>query len=205
MDQHGQCSLVKGMEPMSGEDWCRKNNATSWFEPSGYRKLPLSTCKGGQELDKIGAEHPCDGYQDEFEKKHRISGVAIFFAVVIPFGLAACIGWYVYKNWSGKIGQIRLGDTSSTFDSDLPWIKYPVIVVSAAAAVVVALPVVFTSLWRSATGAYSRVGGGDGRSWLSGGQRRFTTRDSFARRRGDYAVVDDDEGELLGDDSDEEV
>jgi hypothetical protein len=38
-----------------------------------------------------------------------------------------------------------------------------------------------------------------------GGSKRFTTRDSFARGRGDYAVVDDDEGELLGDESDEEV
>jgi len=38
-----------------------------------------------------------------------------------------------------------------------------------------------------------------------GGNRRFTTRDSFARGRGGYAVVDEDEGELLGDESDEEV
>jgi hypothetical protein len=35
--------------------------------------------------------------------------------------------------------------------------------------------------------------------------RRFTTRDSFARGSGDYAVVDTDEGELLGEDSDEDV
>jgi len=34
---------------------------------------------------------------------------------------------------------------------------------------------------------------------------RFTTRDSFARGRGDYAIVDEDEGELLGEESDEEV
>ena len=45
-------------------------------------------------------------------------------------------------------------------------------------------------------GAWSRVGGGAG---------PFTTRDSFARGRGDYAVVDEDEGELLGEDSDEDV
>lgn len=30
-------------------------------------------------------------------------------------------------------------------------------------------------------------------------------RDSFVRRRFDYLMVDDDEGELFGDDSDEEV
>jgi hypothetical protein len=38
-----------------------------------------------------------------------------------------------------------------------------------------------------------------------GSGRRFTTRYSFARGRGDYAIVDEDEGELLGDESDEEV
>lgn len=205
MDNHGQCSLVNGLEPLSGQEWCNQHpNETSWFEPTGYRKIPLSTCKGGAELDKTSTEHPCAGYEDKFEKKHRTSGLAIFFAVVIPFAFAGAIGWYVYRNWSGKFGQIRLGDNSSTFDSEQPWVKYPVIAVSAVAAVVVAMPLLFSSLWRSATGAYERVGGRSDRSWFQSGTRRFTTRDSFARGRGDYSVVDD-EGELLGDDSDEEV
>lgn len=170
--------------------------------------MPLSTCKGGNELDKTSTEHPCEGFEDEFKKKHGTSGVAIFFAVVIPFALAGCIGWYVFKNWDGKFGQIRLGDSSATFDSEQPWVKYPVIAISAIAAVTASIPLVLASLWRTATGAYQRVGGGGGggaRDWFSGGQRRFTTRDSFARRRSDYSMVDDDEGELLGDDSDEEV
>ncbi|KAL2212355.1 vacuolar protein sorting/targeting protein 10 [Sarocladium strictum] len=207
LDNHGQCSLVKGMEPLSPKEECRRNNATSWFEPTGYRRVPLSTCKGGNELDKTSTEHPCEGFEDDFEKKHGISGVAVFFAVVIPFALAGCIGWYVFKNWDGKFGQIRLGDSMSTFDSEQPWIKYPVIVISAVAAVAASIPFLLTSLWRTATGAYQRVGAGGsgGRDWFSSGQRRFTTRDSFARRRGDYSGVDDDEGELLGDDSDEEV
>jgi len=207
MDQHGQCKLVDGKEPMSPAEYCRENNATVWYEPSGYRKLTMSTCEGGRDLEKSGEEHPCAGFEEEFERKHRTSGIAIFFAVVIPFALAGSIGYYVWSNWGSKFGQIRLGDTGSSFDSDQPWVKYPVIAVSAAGAVVAAMPYLIGSLWRSARGAYSRVGGGgsSGRSWLSGGQRRFTTRDSFARRRGDYSAVDDDEGELLGDDSDEEV
>lgn len=131
--------------------------------------------------------------------------MVIFFAVVIPFALAGAIGWYVYRNWDGKFGQIRLGEASSTFDSDRPWVKYPVIAVSAVVAVVATLPLLVAGLWRSATGSYDRLQGGSGRSWFSGENRRFTTRDSFARGRGDYAVVDDVEGELLGEDSDEEV
>ncbi|KAF7535712.1 hypothetical protein G7Z17_g13159 [Cylindrodendrum hubeiense] len=207
LDNHGQCGLVAGFEPLSGQEWCKQNsNETTWFEPTGYRRLPMTTCDGGKEWDKTSTEHPCDGYEDEFEKKHRTSGWVIFFSIVVPFCLAGAVGWYVYSNWNTSFGQIRLGDSSSTFDSDQPWIKYPVIAISAMAAVVVALPLVATSLWRTASGAYERVSGGRSEGWFSStGTRRFTTRDSFARGRGDYAEVDDDEGELLGEESDEEV
>jgi hypothetical protein len=61
-------------------------------------------------------------------------------------------------------------------------------------AVAQALPLLAASLWRSVSSLIGR-----------GASRRFTTRDSFARGRGDYAIVDEDEGELLGDESDEEV
>lgn len=67
--------------------------------------------------------------------------------------------------------------------------------VAAAVAVAQAIPLLASSLWRSASGSLGR----------NVPNRRFTTRDSFARGRGDYAVVDEDEGELLGEDSDEEV
>ncbi|PHH93282.1 hypothetical protein CDD83_8793 [Cordyceps sp. RAO-2017] len=206
LDNHGQCVLVAGLDPLSGKQWCAKNpNATSWFEPTGYRKVPLSTCQGGNELDKTSTEHPCEGHEEEFEKKHRTSGFVIFLAVVIPFAAAGAVGLYVYRNWDGKLGQIRLGEHSATFDSDRPWIKYPVIAVSAVAAVAVALPLIASRLWRSVTGTYDRVrDGGEGGGWFSTGTRRFTTRDSFARARSDYAM-EDDEGELLGEDSDEDV
>jgi len=83
---------------------------------------------------------------------------------------------------------------TATFDDEAPYIKYPVVVIAGVAAVAQAIPLLVTSLWRSASNAMGR-----------GQTARFTTRDSFARGRGDYAVVDDDEGELLGDESDEEV
>jgi hypothetical protein len=67
-------------------------------------------------------------------------------------------------------------------------------VIAGLVAVVQALPLLASSLWRSTLSAFGR-----GRS------RTFTTRDSFARGRGDYTIVDEDEGELLGDESDEEV
>lgn len=64
--------------------------------------------------------------------------------------------------------------------------------ISAVVAIVATLPMLLGSLWRSMSG-------------LFGGGRRYTTRSSFARGRGDYAVVDPDEDELLGEDDDEEA
>lgn len=106
------------------------------------------------------------------------------------------IGWYVYQKWDGKFGRIRLGEAGeSAFSSEQPWIKWPIAVISGIVAVAAALPLLIGSLWRNVSG---RLGGGYG-------TRTYTSRDSFARGRGDYAEVDPDEGELLGDDSDEEV
>jgi hypothetical protein len=207
---------VPGYQPISREEWCKKNpDEIEFFRPTGLRKIPLSTCVGGKEFDKLSAPEKCPGHEEEFDRKHGTSGVAIFFAVTIPFAIAAAAGWWGWRNWSGKFGQIRLGEQgASAFDSDQPWVKYPVIALSAVVAVVVALPVVASSIWRAVTsvadrwgmggggrGGWSRLGGG----YANGGTRRFTTRDSFVRGSSDYSVVDDDEGELLGDESDEEV
>ncbi|KAH8676359.1 hypothetical protein BX600DRAFT_377333 [Xylariales sp. PMI_506] len=209
LDNHGNCALVDGLNPLSLDQFCKENpNEFEYYEPSGYRRIPLTTCSGGDEFDKTTTSHPCPGKEDEYEKAHSVSGVAIFFAVVIPIGMAAAVGWWVYRNWNSNFGQIRLGDQGSAFDNDAPWVKYPVIAVSAIVAVIGALPLVASSVWRSGTSFFHKfTGRGEaGYSWLGrGGPRRFTTRDSFARGRADYAIVDDDEGELLGDDSDEEV
>ncbi|RDW84651.1 hypothetical protein BP6252_02241 [Coleophoma cylindrospora] len=189
----GSCALVKGLQPSDHSAVCKTDeNVFEYYDPTGYRRIPLTTCVGGREMD-VSVAHPCPGREDEFQKKRGTSAIAIFFAVIIPIGLAAGAGYWVWTNWNRKFGQIRLGEQAS-FETEPPYIKYPVIIISAVAAVGAALPLLASSLWRSATNAMGR-----------GSTRRFTTRDSFARGRGDYAVVDEDEGELLGEDSDEEV
>ncbi|KAJ1333461.1 Vacuolar protein sorting/targeting protein VPS10 [Microdochium nivale] len=210
LDSHQYCKIVEGLEATTLEEYCSANpEATEFYEPSGFRRIPLTTCEGGKEMDKTREARPCPGHEEEFEKAHGVSGVGIFFAVIIPIIIAVGAGWYVRENWRGNFGQIRLGETN-TLDQDSPIVKYPVIAVSAAVAVIGAMPLLIGSLWRSVSSALGGLSGRSGRgdySWLSrgGAQRRFTTRDSFARRGGDYAVVDDVEGELLGDDSDEDV
>lgn len=217
LDNHGACSLVPGFQPISKEDYCKKNpDAVEFYESSGYRRIPLTTCEGGLEMDKQSVPVSCPGREDDFEKIHKISGWSIFFAVVIPIGLAMGAGYWVWTRWDGKFGQIRLGDHghSEFLDADNPWIKYPVMVTAGLVAVVVAIPSVMTALWRSSRSALDQWGvldrfGTGNYTWLPGSNgratRRFTTRDSFARSRDAYAIVDEDEGELLGEESDEEV
>jgi hypothetical protein len=189
----GECKLIPGLELADPKAVC-KQGAKEWWDNSPFRKIPLSTCEGGQEFDHMGDVHPCPGFEEEFDEKHGISGFGIFMAVVIPFLAAGGIGYYIWRNWDGKFGRIRLGESSSSFDSDAAWVKWPVAAVSGLVAVVAALPLLLGSLWRMVSG---RAGGYGGRT--------YTSRSSFARGRGDYAVVDPDEGELLGDDSDEDV
>ncbi|KAH8910703.1 putative vacuolar protein sorting-associated protein [Coniochaeta sp. PMI_546] len=212
LDNFGSCRLVEGLQPLSHEQWCKENpNAVEYWEPTGYRRVPLTTCQGGQEFDKLSVSHPCPNHEDEYERAHAgPSGFVLFLAITLPFAAAGAVGWWVWRNWSGTFGQIRLGEQPSAgglgglLDSDAPWVRIPVIAISAAVAVVGAIPLVVAAAWRAASGLFGG-GGRGGWSRLGGGSRRFTTRDSFARGRGDYAVVDDDEGELLGEDSDEEV
>ncbi|KAI9759160.1 MAG: vacuolar protein sorting/targeting protein PEP1 [Chaenotheca gracillima] len=191
------CGLVPGLDPSDHSKICKEDpNAVEYFEPTGYRRIPLTTCEGGTELEYRKAQ-PCPDHEEEFRKEHRgLSGFTFFLAVVLPFVAAAGVGYWVWRNWDGKFGRIRLGEQGGigTFDAESPWIKYPVTAVAVIVAVVIAIPDTLGRLWRSVTGRFG-----------SGGERRYTTRSSFARGRGDYAVVDEDEGELLGDDSDEEV
>ncbi|KAI9701901.1 MAG: vacuolar protein sorting/targeting protein PEP1 [Candelina mexicana] len=189
----GSCKLVPGLKPSDHSQICHDDpEVVEYYEPTGYRRIPITTCQGGKELEYTSAVHPCPGREEQFAEKHAIGGMALFFAIITPFTFAGAIGYWVWRNWDGKFGRIKLGESSS----GNPWIDYSIAAISVLVAVVGAIPLLVASLWRSAKGMFGGSGGGVG---------RYTTRSSFARGRGDYAVVDNDEGELLGEDSDEEV
>ncbi|KAI9776593.1 MAG: vacuolar protein sorting/targeting protein PEP1 [Geoglossum umbratile] len=192
----GTCKPVG--KPKDYSQICKDDpNAIEYNEPTGYRRIPITTCQGGSEFNVGNEWHECEGHGAAFKKKHRLGGMGLFIAIIIPFLLSAAIGWWAYFNWDGKFGRIRLGDSAqATFSSSSPFVAYPVAVISAIVAVLATLPLLISSLWRSAS---SRFGGGSG--------VRYTTRSSFSRGRSDYAVVAEnytEDGELLGDDSDED-
>jgi hypothetical protein len=78
-------------------------------------------------------------------------------SIVLPFAAAGGIGYYVWRNWDGKFGRIRLGESGGTFDSESPWVKYPIAAISGLVAVVAAIPLLVGSLYRMVAG---RMGGG---------------------------------------------
>lgn len=175
-------------------------NLQSYHKPTGYRRIPITTCEGGREYDKSSDEIPCPGHVNDFQKQHKgLGGFWLFIlAFVLPVGLASAVGYWVYSRWDGKLGSIQLGGGSGgpsgdAFDSSRPWIKYPIAIVAGTVAVLSAVPLLFGSIWRSVTGGF----GGRGES-------RYTTRGDFARG-GRYARVDPDEDELLGDDDDDDI
>ena len=189
----GTCELVPGLKPLDHVQYCKDDpTRVSYFNATGYRRIPLTTCREGKDLEYVGREYPCPGHETEFKEEHRgLSGFWFFVLVILlPFTLAGGIGYWVWRNWDGNFGRIRLGDGGSAFDTDKPWLRYPVLAVSATVAVVAAIPLLVASLWRSVSGMFGRG-------------RRYTTRQSFARGRGDYAVVDPDEDELLGDEEED--
>ncbi|KAI9729782.1 MAG: vacuolar protein sorting/targeting protein PEP1 [Claussenomyces sp. TS43310] len=190
----GSCGLVRNHVPSDHASVCAANpDMVMYWEPTGYRRIPLTTCDGGKDMEYLGQPKPCPGKEDEFERQRGLSSVSLFFAIVVPIAAAAGVGWWVWKNWAGRgFGQIRLGE-QATFDDQAPYIKYPVMVVSAVVAVGIALPSLAGSLWNGTIKLFRR-----------GRPARFTTRSSFTRDAS-YTAVDEDEGELLGEESDEEV
>lgn len=194
MQSDGSCGLVPGLPKPDHSIQCIENpDSIEYFEPTGYRRLPQTTCQSGdQDLDRI-VPRPCPNKEKEFERKHGISGVGLFFAIVIPITAAAAFGYFVYTRWDGKFGQIRLGEGSGAsqglFAKDSILLAVPVAIIAGIVAVAQSLPLLGNSLWRSVSGMMRS---------RRGYQRPYATRGSFAARRGDYTHVVDDEDELLG-------
>lgn len=113
----GTCKLVDGLDRKDPSEVCKANpDLVEYFEPSGYRKIPLSTCEGGLKLDVKDNVKPCPGKGKEFQKEHGISGGSFFLLWFVPFAVVAGISWIVYdrgirrNGGFARFGEIRLGD-----------------------------------------------------------------------------------------------
>lgn len=153
--------------------------------------------------------HPCPGKEREYREHKGLSGVGLFFAIVIPIALACAAGYWVFRNWESKFGRIRLGDAAPGFDVNSKWLSVPIMVVSAVAAGVMAVPMVVGVVYRSVrsgwTAARERFGRRGGAGAGAARTAPYTSRGSFARGRSEYAAVGNDESDLLGDESDDDV
>lgn len=160
----GTCQLIAGLSPPDHSAICAQSDVISWTEPTGYRKIPLTTCEGGKTFD-TGIVHPCPGHEKEYrESRKGLHGFWLFIVVCIPFALASAIGYYVWNMNGGRtLGQIRLGDDSldQNLNSGKDKIQeYAVLLLSGILTVVVAIPTVVRFLWKAAA---SRLGIRDSR------------------------------------------
>lgn len=114
----GTCQIIPGLDPLDHSLKCSKPGALAWTEPTGYRKVPLTTCIGGKTFDQ-GTLHACPGHEKEVKDARRgLSGFGLLVAIVLPFLLASGIGYYIWRIKDRMaLGQIRLGDDS--FDTSI--------------------------------------------------------------------------------------
>lgn len=141
----GSCQLVSGFSPPDHSRICKEMPGTvEYWEPTGYRRIPLTTCKGGKELDKVESQ-PCPGQEEKYEEKHRgLHGFALFVVIVLPIGMAAVICVIVWDHYSKRYGQIRLGEEN---DDQPIIIRYLAIGVAGVVAVASIIPSVIKSIY----------------------------------------------------------
>jgi hypothetical protein len=125
--EDGTCKLVPGLEPEDRSEVCRVDkDAVEYFEPTGYRKIPMSTCQGGQEFDKWNPI-PCPGKEREFGKKHsgKLGGFGLAMVIVIPIVVFVLAVWFVYdkgirrNGGFARFGEIRLGEDDDLIERNL--------------------------------------------------------------------------------------
>ena len=96
----GECLPVQGATALgqnTADEQC-DGYESFWYERTAYRKIPYSSCDGGERPDR-GEEHPCPGLIGGA----RRGGLFWGSIAILPFACAALGGWYFY-NYAGRAG-----------------------------------------------------------------------------------------------------
>lgn len=108
-----KCVLIDGAQPLAvdeGKGQCARNQ-NFWFDRTEYRKIPYSSCEGGQQLDQ-GARHTCPS----------AGGHGFIWwgtVVVAPVILAGLLGfWWMRRRGTGPFrrGAIALPEPNGTMN-----------------------------------------------------------------------------------------
>lgn len=115
----GAC-VLQGEVPTK-EIQCDLPGAIAWHEVTGYRKVPISTCEGGEQLDKPMI-FPCPGREEEFEKlfgRPPIGrGFGSFLSILLFLLILGAVGvWIIIVFLRKAPGGIVLGGGE---EPDLP-------------------------------------------------------------------------------------
>ena len=90
--------LISGLQPLADDDTCR-NDEEFWYERTPYRKVPISTCEGGNRLDR-GPEHRCPGLRGH-------SALFWLFVIMVPFAFCALVGFWYYRRMGLATGYVQ--------------------------------------------------------------------------------------------------
>ncbi|KAG1874332.1 hypothetical protein F4604DRAFT_2009684 [Suillus subluteus] len=100
----GECVLLLGASPLPPDDSCR-DREDYWYERTTYRKVPYSTCEGGDRIDR-GTRHLCPDIQ---VPDHIPGHGAMFWTMVIVFPIAITA---LFVAWWWAIGLPEDDDDS---------------------------------------------------------------------------------------------
>lgn len=105
-DPSGNCVLVEGASslPIDTLDEQCDGIQPFWYERTPYRKIPYSSCEGGERPDR-GKQHACPGLIGGA----GISGLFWGSIAILPFACAALAGYWWFSK-AGRPGSIRLGE-----------------------------------------------------------------------------------------------
>lgn len=100
--ESGKCELVPGATILSADtiyEQCDGFTST-WYERTAYRKIPYSSCEGGERPDR-GKAHACPGLVGG----GGLSGLFWGSIAILPFALAGLAGYWWYHN-AGRPGYV---------------------------------------------------------------------------------------------------